>query len=420
MKKYLLAVCMLLTLSVTAIYAQNNTNSPYTRFGYGKLQDGVFGRSQSMGGISLGMRSKGNINPANPAAYTCVDSTSFLFDVGVSGLLSNFSSGANQRTTFTGNLEYVGIQFPLGKIAGMSLGILPYSFVGYSFGYDDTLKVNNPVNDSAFMLQKRNFAGNGGINQVYLGLSFNLWRRVSIGANFYYLFGNVDHYRYLYVTSNEGSPAYPASYNSNMHVRSFNTRFGIQYHQPIGKEDELVIGAIYEYKSKLHNTLDITSIAADTISTTNESAFELPSTYGGGITYKHNNRWTVGADVLWQDFAKAKYYGATDSLHNRMKVCVGAEYIHNPTGQRYVDRMMWRLGANYTSSYINVRGVNTNDISVTCGVGFPLRTIKSIVNFNFEYGHIGSQASNMMKEQYFKFGLNISINENWFFKQTIK
>lgn len=420
MKKVLLMICVLFATATLSIQAQNNTNSPYTRFGYGQLHDGAFGRSQAMGGVSIGMRSKGNVNPVNPAAYSCIDSTSFLFDMGVSGLLANFSSGDSHRNTFTGNLEYVALQFPIGKWMGMSIGMLPYSFVGYSYGFKDSVQIQNPINDSVFLRNERSFAGNGGISQAYLGLSFNLWKRVSLGANFYYLFGNIDHLRYENKTSTEGTVLYSTTSKSNMHVRSFNTRFGIQYHQPIGKTDELIFGAIYEYKSKLHNTLDITSIAADTVTTSNAYDFQLPSVYGGGVSYMHDGRLTVGVDFLWQDFAKAKYYGAVDSLHNRMKVSVGAEYIHDPMGQKYIDHMMWRLGANYTSSYINVNGVNTNDISITCGVGFPLRTIKSIVNFNFEYGHIGSQASNMLREQYFKFGLNISINENWFFKQTIK
>ena len=34
------------------LLAQNNTNSPYTRYGYGRLDQPVFGRAQAMGGLS--------------------------------------------------------------------------------------------------------------------------------------------------------------------------------------------------------------------------------------------------------------------------------------------------------------------------------------------------------------------------------
>ena len=47
-----LLVFLLMMLSGAAI-AQNNTNSPYTRYGYGQLADQGSGNSKAMGGISF-------------------------------------------------------------------------------------------------------------------------------------------------------------------------------------------------------------------------------------------------------------------------------------------------------------------------------------------------------------------------------
>ena len=88
-------------ISAVLMMAQNNTNSPYTRYGYGQLEDDCFSRSQAMGGTSIGMRTKNSINTNNPASYSSIDSTSFIFEMGVSGLLSNFRSGNTQNTSFT-------------------------------------------------------------------------------------------------------------------------------------------------------------------------------------------------------------------------------------------------------------------------------------------------------------------------------
>ena len=61
------------------LWAQNNTNSPYTRFGYGELADRSFGAGRAMGGVGYGLRSSKQINPLNPASYSCMDSLhSFL------------------------------------------------------------------------------------------------------------------------------------------------------------------------------------------------------------------------------------------------------------------------------------------------------------------------------------------------------
>ena len=50
-------ICLLL-FSQICTFAQNNTNSPYTRYGLGLLADRSFGAGRAMGGIGYGCRSK--------------------------------------------------------------------------------------------------------------------------------------------------------------------------------------------------------------------------------------------------------------------------------------------------------------------------------------------------------------------------
>lgn len=58
--------------------AQNNTNSPYTRYGYGHLADQGSSNSKAMGGVAYGLRDGTQVNFANPASYTAVDSLTFI------------------------------------------------------------------------------------------------------------------------------------------------------------------------------------------------------------------------------------------------------------------------------------------------------------------------------------------------------
>ena len=129
----LVAICI---LSQMSLFAQNNTNSPYTRFGYGELADRSFGAGRAMGGIGYGLRSSKQINPLNPASYTSIDSMTFIFDFGASAQLSWFDDGQNKQNNYNGNIEYLAMQFPLHKRVAMSVGVLPYSYVGYDFGAD--------------------------------------------------------------------------------------------------------------------------------------------------------------------------------------------------------------------------------------------------------------------------------------------
>ena len=80
----------ILIITQLSLKAQNNTNSPYTRFGYGELADRSFGAGRAMGGVGIGLRSSKQINPMNPASYSCMDSLTFLFDFGVAGQVSWF------------------------------------------------------------------------------------------------------------------------------------------------------------------------------------------------------------------------------------------------------------------------------------------------------------------------------------------
>ena len=422
MKKKIV-VCLLIISSLSInVFAQNNTNSPYTRFGYGELVDAASGRSKGMGEITFAVRSKSIINSANPAAYSCIDSTSFLFEFGVSALLSNFSTQASSVNKVMGNIDYFALQFPVSKWFGMSAGILPYSFSGYNFALSDSTKLPNPVNDSIYIRNNRTFIGNGGISQVYLGFSADLFKHLSLGVNGYYMFGTLNNFRMLDVSSSEGNATHSSAYQSELAVNSFNVRFGLQYHQPLRQNrDLLVIGAIYEFQTKLGSTFSRTLTGIDTVSPPGiKNAFELPNVYGAGVSYSYDNRLFIGADFQYQEFAKTKFENYTDTLTNRMKISLGGEYIHKPTGNKYIDRMSWRLGANYTNSYIKVNGHGTNNFAITAGVGFPFRNSKSNINLNFEYGKIGTTSFAMIQEQYFRLGINLTLNENWFFKTRVR
>lgn len=79
----MMCLCVLSGL-MTMTYAQHNTSSPYTRYGYGNIIDGGYGQSRAMGGLSYGVRPSQYINAVNPASYTSIDSLTFRFEAGAS------------------------------------------------------------------------------------------------------------------------------------------------------------------------------------------------------------------------------------------------------------------------------------------------------------------------------------------------
>ena len=413
MKK--VTIILLGLISAVMMIAQNNTNSPYTRYGYGHLEDDCFSRSQAMGGTSIGLRTKNAINSTNPASYSSIDSTSFIFEMGVSGLLSNFRSEGAQNTSFTGNLDYIALQSPITKWMGLSAGLIPYSYVGYNYKYTDSIQI--PFEEK-YNVYDKTYYGKGGISQVYLGLSVDIADHLALGVNGYYMFGNINHYKAVSYNQSELTTTNTVML-SNLYIRSFNARVGLQYHETIGEKHKFNIGAIYEFRSGMNGRFEQTTTGTDTLKMNSSELFEMPSLYGGGVTYTYDDRLIIGADFMYQEYSKALYYGKRDTLANRMKISLGAEYTHDPRGRKYVDRMSWRLGAKYNSSYATVNGRQAGDFSITCGLGLPLRTSKTIINVNFEYGNIGGMMATL-KENYFKFGLNFSLNETWFVKAKVR
>lgn len=401
------------------INGQNNTNSPYTRFGYGSISETNSVEQRAMGGASLGSRSSQSINTVNPASYSCVDSTRFMFDIGTMALYSRFSDQNGSTQKINANIEYISIQFPLAKGVGLSAGLLPYSFSGYNFSTSHSIISTNKdtVNYT------KNFTGSGGINQVYLGLSVQLLKHISLGVNGYYMFGSISNYRNL---NFGGLAGYTSNTQTNaIEVSNFRLRYGAQYYTTFNKKHDVSIGVIYENKKGMNSTFSQinSGVINDTTSTLGSASFELPTVYGLGVHYTFDKKITIGADYSLYQWKDTKFFGKTDSLNNVSKIAVGFEYLPKLYSKNYLEKIRYRAGFNMSDNYFKIDGqVPTKNIGVSVGFGFPLvnrvTNVTSMINTTFEYGKMGGNA-NLLKEDYFKFNLNIVFNENWFFKSKL-
>ena len=87
--------------------AQTSINSPYSQYGFGTLSEQSSGFNRGMNGVGIGFREHNQVNFLNPASYSEMDSLMFLFDVGVSGQITNFSEGEKKKNAKNANFEYV-------------------------------------------------------------------------------------------------------------------------------------------------------------------------------------------------------------------------------------------------------------------------------------------------------------------------
>lgn len=394
-----------LLLSVTMM-GQNMTSSPYSRYAYGDLNENVPTGYRAMGGVGFGMRNNRAINPSQPASYTACDTLTFMFDLAASANWSRYRDAGGMKNKANGNLEYVTMQFPLYKRwVAMSLGLLPYSSVGYDIQLSDS--INSDYHYTTY------YAGDGNISQVYGGLSFNVCNWLALGANVYYMWGELSHMRMLSFT--ESNVNSTIQYE-NLSVSNVRFRAGAQLFHTWG-DHTVNLGAIYEHQMKLHSDLLIFETQGDTVYTIT-GGWQLPMVWGVGGSYNWANRLTVAFDFERQCMATAMYGGAPGSmsgLRDRNRYAFGVEYRHNPMGRNYAERMLWRAGINVQDEYLTM--VGAKKITASVGIGFPLYTVGTVINTTIEYTHRGTSAG--LEENALRLTIGASIAENWFFKRKL-
>ena len=396
---------LVVLMMVVCAWAQNATSSPSSRFGYGDLNANLPNAYRAMGGVGIGMRSNKVINPAQPASYTACDSMTFMFDIAGSLLYTSYGDVNGVNSRMNGNLEYLTVQFPLWRQhIAMSAGVTPYSAVGYKFALADS------INSDYYYL--KSYSGSGGFTQVYAGLSFNICDWVALGVNAYYMFGSVTQNRNLTFTD---ASLDSVSQVDNLTANSLRLRYGVQLFHTFGKHS-ISLGAIYEHKQAFSRMTyeQIENTTNDTVSTM-YGGFEMPMTYSLGLSYDYANRFLLGLDYQYQDWANTSYFGENNGLNSRHRWAMGIEYRNNPESRKYIDRIMWRAGVNYTTSYTS--NYDHPELGVTVGVGFPLKTSGTVINTTLEYGRRGNV--NILNENYLRFVVSASICEHWFFKRKL-
>ena len=386
--------------------AQNMTSSPFSRYAYGDLNENVPTAYRAMGGVGIGMRNNRVICSAQPASYTSCDSLTFMMDVAASASWSRYSDARGMRNKANGNLEYLTFQIPLWKKwVAMSVGVQPYSSVGYDISMNDSI--------GGYHYTKM-YAGDGNISEVYGGLSINICNWFAIGANIYYMWGDLSRMRTL---TFEEAGLNPTIQDEMLSVSNVRLRYGAQFFHTWA-DHSIALGAIFENKMKLNSKYEVIETQTYDSIPVQEEGWELPMVYGVGASYNWANRLTIGFDYEHQAMASALYNGKQGrykELQDHNRFAAGVEYRHNANGRKYVERMMWRLGINVQDEYL--ASIGAKRVSASIGIGFPLHTIGTVINTTIEYTHRGSSAG--LEDNSLRFTIGASIAENWFFKRKL-
>ncbi len=412
-------------LAAGGLRAQNEMSNPYSGFGIGLVNKYSNGILDGMGSTSYAIQNPYFINFRNPASYAAFDSLSFVADAAASIYVSTLASGSDatvQKNSYA-RPGYLTIGLPVTRHWRTSVGIVPYSSVGYDIEEVKTLENIGNVTYA--------YSAKGGLNQLYWGNAFKICKGLSIGLNASYMFGTIYNVRN---TSFDGSNFYNSYINDAYHMDGIHLTGGLQYSFKIKEKHKIGLGVVYSNtayiwaKEKLlinyYQGTYSTVTTYDTVYYNDDTRSNLyiPQSIGGGVSYTFNDKLLVAADVTWNNWDKFKFFGHGDSLQNAITASVGAQFIPDPLSNKFLKKMTFRLGARYSTGEILWQSKPVNEFGVSLGVGIPLNSFNthSSINVVFEYGKLGTLLNDLVRQNYFRFTFNFTLQEKWYQRMKLE
>ena len=424
--KYI-ATAALAVLPLCAAAQTNGSNSPYSRYGFGLLNDGGNAFNKGMSGTAYGMRNGTELNTKNPASYAAIDSLSFIFDLGVSLQNGNFSQSGTKINARNTSVDYITAGFRLAPRLGMSLGLQPFSTIGYQMNTETTTTTGDNGMSSSV---QNSYSGDGGIHVAYVGVGYAPIKALSVGMNFGYMWGDLEHKSTMQAAAMSESNTTTRTYSAD--IRTYKMDFGVQYEQPINAKNKLTLGLVYGLGHDINRTANVyttnTVSRGDTLACHN--AFQMPHTIGAGLTWTYNNSLRVGADYTFQKWSNV-YFPSLNTTTNTYekqkgffndvhKVSIGAEYIPKADGLRWRQRVRYRAGFSYATTYTKINDTDgPKDYQVSIGAALPIinrYTNRTFLNLSAQYEHVKPKMAGMITENYLRLSIGITFNERWFMK----
>jgi hypothetical protein len=398
------------------VLAQNG-NSPYSRFGLGELavQGSIY--NIGMGGIGVAASSQAYATTINPALLARNKLTFFEASFWLES--KNLVTEKDLQRTQTGNLGSLAFGFPVARKVTIGAGLAPYSLVNYNNKSEEQIG-----NTTAFV--EYSYIGSGGINNAYLSAGWNVWKQLYVGARMNYNFGAIKNQSQSFV--NDGLSNYKVQLLDQTNVHDVSFKLGTAYRINVGKDKNFNIGATWDVGTKLGVTnfqarqrlsrFDVL-LSTDTVKNDVSNSIYLPSKYQFGISFERPFNYLVGVDISmqnWQEFTGIKAVGLTDTY----KFAVGGEWTPNASSiDNYFARVAYRIGFNYSILPVKLRNTQLDERSVSLGFSLPMMRGISSTNIALVLGQRGTLANELIQENFFRFNLGLTVNDQWFVRRRI-
>ena len=395
--------------------AQIATSSPYSRFGLGDLHENILPEFSAFGGASTAFNNSSTVNSNNPASFTSFKPNSFLFSTGGWHKTTRMQNKTEEHTVNNNAFSHLIVGFPLSEKWGASMGMLPYSSVGYEISAREE-------DYNAGM----NYFGDGGISKIYFGGAYEPIENFSIGLKASYLFGGLNRRKQL-IFDDESFMNSRA--NSTINLKGYYYELGLLYKHNISEEKQISFGFTTNNDSKIRSkrTELVESFEYSGFIETPKDTFvnkiewgvvNLPKYVCWGLTYKNGKKWLFVADYSMQNWADYSLLDESDDLANSMKIAGGMQFTPDYNSiTKYFKRIDYRLGASYINTPLLLEGNQLKEMSVSFGFGIPVKKSRTKYDFSCTIGKRGAIEGNLIKEQFVRLGLSVSYDGIWFVKR---
>ena len=424
----MLAVFLIIGVSVSAQEGAYGAYTPYSIFGVGEIAKEGNAYTKSMGGTGIATRNRRFINYTNPAAVSARDSLAFMADFGLEQKNTIYTQGDLKSANNTFNIHDFVMSFPIYRSSAFMVGISPFSDVGYDFS---SIETNQDIIGNTGNITYDSY-GTGSLYQVFIGAGVTFWKKLSIGAEWLYYFGNIDKITHMdYSNSSYRS----VNSGSELSINATTGKFGLQYEQKLGGKVSMILGATYRMSAGVKgyatnyryatqsSVVDTLRHSVDTLANSN---IRFGDEIGVGISFKGGEKWHAEFNYLrsgWNNSGMDKAPGfsaigdmkfsATTSQSFRL----GFEIVPNRNDIRYnMRRCAYRAGVYYDQAYYKLDGNNVNSLGFTLGMTLPVFRWYNGLTLGLDMGQKSSTRHGMIRERYAKIVVGFNIHDIWFQK----
>jgi hypothetical protein len=352
-----------------------------------------------MGGLSIAVADDRFVETLNPAALHRIH----LTHLSIQYVSDQSRYGDASGSAFSAYSNFNGFTFamPLGRGAGVSAGLAPWTRMDFRLVFDHTLDGES---------YSKTLRAKGGLNAGTMSLWWGFRSLFAVGVSGHFVFGRMNEsWRIRY----NGADFTQTDNYLTTRGSGLSATAGVLL-RPI---PSVSLGAVV--RPDLHietRTESVYNLASGT-SAERDGRIDLPGVLAMGAGWQVANRLFLGVEWLRQQWDAFRINGmAAPSINGVWRAAVGTEWqpVDAPA-EPYLNRLAFRLGFSAGRMYVvDSRGGDVLEWMATVGIGFPMAYSASRLDVALGFGRRGNRADNGFDENVFRLTVSASVAEKWF------